>query len=640
MIGHEAHSQESQEDKERLRRRLASKQVEIAFGHIPLNLGFVFLASVVSAFLLHGQVTAAALACWLGAMLFTLLLRLALYAAYMRRRPISSPGTWIGLFASCSGLAGIVWGMALPIFGPALPVPYQCFLLLLLGGAIGSGSVFQASIYSSCIAFVLTATVPSILLLALFGFEPVHFAALILVVLFSLVTVMLARRMHRAIITSTTFEFRNENILRHLRKSEERFRTLTENSAAGYFIMQNGRITYLNPTGERIIGYQLEDLRKMSFLDLIHPEHRELVRRRAALRMRGDALEDLPARYEFKLLHRDGSAIWADYTPGVLQIDGETAIIGTVFDITDKKKAEQKLLVNEKRFRMLFNRANDPMFLIGMGEDLRIGALKDVNEAACEATGRSREELLALKAVELFDEDSPNLFRAILAKLSLDGKIVFETELKARDGSTTPVEISAQMSQFDGTTLIHAIARDITLKKQLMEKLTELANTDPLTGCLNRRSFWNRGASELDRSRRYSRPLALLMIDIDHFKTINDTYGHSMGDVVLRSLVAKCQVELRATDLFGRIGGEEFTALLLETDITEARAVAERIRTVLEQTQTSYGSARVSCTVSVGLTVATADDRKLDELINRADTALYHAKDTGRNRVVAFEDIP
>lgn len=451
---------------------------------------------------------------------------------------------------------------------------------------------------------------------------------------------IVAWRMNQAITTAATFQFKKLDLRAGLQKSEERFRTLTENSASAHFIVQNNTFTYLNPMGQRMTGYSLDELKNMDFMDIVHPEHREMVMRRATARLAIKEASDLPKRYEFMLMHKDGHPIWIDYTAGVLEIDGQQSIMGTAFDITDKKTAEEHIALSEKRFRMLFNMANDPMFLLEMGEGFNMSNFTDVNAAACEALGYTRKQLLTMSPKDIDAEENPNLFRAILGKLSMDGKIVYETELLTKDGRILPVETSSHMSEFEGKTIIHSTSRDISMRKQLMEKLTELANTDPLTGCLNRRSFWTRGASELDRALRYEHPLVMLMIDIDHFKAINDTHGHSMGDVVLRSLVNRCQIELRATDLFGRVGGEEFAALLVETDKKEGMAVAERIRMRLQQMTASYGPVNISCTVSIGLAVARKEEKKLDDLVNRADKALYHAKETGRNRLVSFEDMP
>lgn len=179
------------------------------------------------------------------------------------------------------------------------------------------------------------------------------------------------------------------------------------------------------------------------------------------------------------------------------------------------------------------------------------------------------------------------------------------------------------------------IIEDITSRKKLENELEKLASTDPLTGAKNRRSFLQSFELEVIRSQRYSHHLALLMIDIDHFKKINDTHGHDVGDRVLKLLAAESLGVLRGSDLFGRWGGEEFIVLLPETDSHQASTVAERLRGNLAKIELSANSGiLVRFTVSIGLTVVKNKNDLIDDIVKKADKALYLAKEQGRNRVV------
>lgn len=161
--------------------------------------------------------------------------------------------------------------------------------------------------------------------------------------------------------------------------------------------------------------------------------------------------------------------------------------------------------------------------------------------------------------------------------------------------------------------------------------LLDLATGDPLTGISNRRHFLESGRAELMRADRYKRPAAFLMMDIDHFKSVNDTWGHPAGDAVLKSIVDTCRSRIREIDLFGRIGGEEFAFLLPDTNLSGGLEVAERIRSAIEGCVCVTGNHSLSCTVSIGL--ASSDDQgySIDELMKAADRALYAAKASGRN---------
>jgi len=171
--------------------------------------------------------------------------------------------------------------------------------------------------------------------------------------------------------------------------------------------------------------------------------------------------------------------------------------------------------------------------------------------------------------------------------------------------------------------------------------LQALAITDGMTGIFNRRHFMERGTHDLKMAQRYKRPIAMIMLDIDHFKQVNDTYGHAAGDQVLMNLVSICIRMKRETDIFGRLGGEEFGILLLETPAAMACEVAERIRCEVEASSVDYEGTSIKITVSIGVCAMEGDIKfkTLDQLLKIADKRLYRAKESGRNRVV-ISDSP
>jgi diguanylate cyclase (GGDEF)-like protein len=184
--------------------------------------------------------------------------------------------------------------------------------------------------------------------------------------------------------------------------------------------------------------------------------------------------------------------------------------------------------------------------------------------------------------------------------------------------------------------------RLLKIKDQLIEKskeLERLAQTDPLTGISNRRHFFELAGRELSRGKRSSRPMALLMLDIDKFKKVNDSHGHDIGDEVLKALCKTCLGMIRNIDIFARMGGEEFAIVLPETNKVQAQTIAERIREKLSETSVSLpqGDA-VFFTVSIGISSTASKDASLDGLLKSADVALYKAKRYGRNRVCVFKE--
>lgn len=175
---------------------------------------------------------------------------------------------------------------------------------------------------------------------------------------------------------------------------------------------------------------------------------------------------------------------------------------------------------------------------------------------------------------------------------------------------------------------------DVTDVVQHTDELERLATVDGMTGIANRRHFLELAGTEWNRHRRYSRPLCMLMIDIDHFKSINDRFGHSLGDEALIHVAALCCEENRTTDVVARLGGEEFGLLLPETSIDHAFLVAERLRLKVESTPLKTGGHTISLTVSIGVAAALPAMESFHDLMKAADDALYEAKGSGRNRVV------
>ncbi|GAP67206.1 diguanylate cyclase [Mizugakiibacter sediminis] len=171
-------------------------------------------------------------------------------------------------------------------------------------------------------------------------------------------------------------------------------------------------------------------------------------------------------------------------------------------------------------------------------------------------------------------------------------------------------------------------------------ELRRLARVDPLTGVNNRRALAEHAARLIAAAQRDGRPFSALMVDADHFKRVNDRYGHGVGDAALCALVARMQRTLRASDLIGRTGGEEFVILLPTTGVAEAREVAERVRETVAMAPLRADGSEVALTLSIGVAVYRTGDADLDALLQRADTALYAAKHAGRNRVVAIGDAP
>ncbi len=222
-----------------------------------------------------------------------------------------------------------------------------------------------------------------------------------------------------------------------------------------------------------------------------------------------------------------------------------------------------------------------------------------------------------------------------LGALTRSGRVDdLEVRLRSMSGREFWCRISAQRLRFDGEDCLLGAMTDINDQKLAQEQLRELATHDTLTGIYNRRYLDEVVQRELERARRYTRPLTVAMVDADHFKNINDSYGHPVGDEVLRAVSDRCRRTLRSNDVLGRYGGEEFVVVFPETSLDEARTVAERVRDAVGGTPITVGDRSLEVTVSIGL-ASLCGGQDPASLLARADTALYEAKQSGRNRVIA-----
>ena len=220
--------------------------------------------------------------------------------------------------------------------------------------------------------------------------------------------------------------------------------------------------------------------------------------------------------------------------------------------------------------------------------------------------------------------------------MSPDKFYTSEVEQPCKDGSTVWTEVITRyvLNEKTGAIDIHGVTRDISDRRALRMELQRQASIDELTGIYNHRHFLACAEKEVQRCLRHKSSLSFLMLDIDHFKRVNDTFGHAVGDLALQAVTKTCAGLLRSSDSFGRLGGEEFAILLVETNKAQALQAAERIRQqVAHIALTAPSGQPVILRVSIGLSVYCPDTDTLSTLMARADQALYRAKESGRNRV-------
>ncbi|EON92119.1 diguanylate cyclase [Marinobacter lipolyticus SM19] len=254
-------------------------------------------------------------------------------------------------------------------------------------------------------------------------------------------------------------------------------------------------------------------------------------------------------------------------------------------------------------------------------------------------TGYAPDELVdnrvASYASLIDPESTDEVSRAVEASVAKDEPFSIEYALRRKDGQTIWVWERGRCIDDDGDLVLEGIVLDISDRKALEEELSELATNDPLTGLNNRREMTHLLEEEVARATRYGREVAFLWIDFDHFKEINDSFGHAAGDAVLRNVSHLLVDGIRTVDSVGRFGGEEFVILLPEMGVEEAREAAERLRQRVHETPIPLDTGEtVPLTISIGIAVFPQHGRSPEALCAAADKAMYRAKQFGRNCVV------
>ncbi|HXH03987.1 MAG TPA: diguanylate cyclase [Candidatus Competibacteraceae bacterium] len=406
-----------------------------------------------------------------------------------------------------------------------------------------------------------------------------------------------------------------------------------------YFRQEDGVLDWSEET-YRIYGLQPGSVQpSLEFsIQALHPDDRGL----AARALRSAISDHQEFGIELRLLRPDGSLrhVWSqgccDYGE-----DGRCrGVLGVFLDITERKQLEQDLLERETIWRQGAALAKLGAFVWDMTEDRCLFCSEELAQLHEMTVAEYLEQLgSGNKILTRIHPEDRQRFTEVMEYSATGRPYSLEFRIITASGAIRHVaEAGEPIDYGNGHVVLVGSVQDITARKRMEEELRQRALYDSLTGACNRRYFLEQSAQELKRAQRYRRPLSLLMLDIDHFKRINDSHGHAVGDEALRRFSAICRETLRVQDVFGRLGGEEFAILLPETNGVQAVELAERLRqTLARQEHPMPDGTLLRFTVSIGATLLTTEDRGVDMLLSRADCALYRAKQGGRNRVVFGE---
>ena len=430
-----------------------------------------------------------------------------------------------------------------------------------------------------------------------------------------------------------------------LRHQEQRFRALAEQSSDIIVLVnREGIITYENPAVERSLGLKAEERIGVSVFELIHPDDLKL-----SIDTFNTLTGDINApdpHFEIRLRHRNGS--WHTFELVGSKMIHENVVeyvILNLRDITERKQAESQreaaleaLRQSEEKYRSILETIQEGYFEVDFA-----GNFTFFNDSLCRNLGYSKEELMGMNNRQYTDkEHSKKLFQTF-NKVYNTGEPTerFDWQIIRKDGTKRYVEssVSLQKDSSGKPTGFRGIVRDVTERKQIEQQLNHIATHDTLTGLPNRMLFIDRLEVALAQSKRNRHKLAVMMLDLDHFKDINDTLGHMAGDQLLKEVGYRLSGLLRQNDTIARLGGDEFVVLLLDLErMEDVLRVAEIILKAFKQPFVC-GNHKLTSSTSIGIAVYPDDGNDIDSLLKKSDVAMYSVKTRGRNNYKFFANV-
>ena len=414
-----------------------------------------------------------------------------------------------------------------------------------------------------------------------------------------------------------------------LAESEARYRSLIELAREGIVVVQDGRICYCNPMMEHMLHAKPGELAHQGFLALVHADDQRVVAQQ--LHPLPGAASVTPPRCQFRL--RDGeNARWMEMSSTSINWQGRPAMLNSLSDISERRCTEQQLQLAAS----VFVHAREGIMITDAE-----GNIIDVNDTFTRITGYSRDEALGQNPRMLRSGRHDREFYAAMWRSLLDkGHWYGEIWNQRKNG-----EIFAEMQTIsavcdeDGHTRHYvALFSDITLIKAHEQQLEHIAHYDALTGLPNRVLLADRLQQAMSQTQRRSQRLAVVYLDLDGFKAINDRHGHDIGDQLLMQLARRMRDTLRDSDTLARLGGDEFVAVLMDLDDTQASAPALTRLLAAAAQPVMLGNQPLQVSASLGVTFYPQEGEvDADQLMRQADQAMYQAKLAGKNRYHLFD---
>lgn len=416
---------------------------------------------------------------------------------------------------------------------------------------------------------------------------------------------------------------------RALRESEKKYREVVENAKEGICVVQDGQLRFANSSMTTTFGYRPDEQLGRPFLEFVHPDDRQHAQKRYQARQQGEPFSE---GLRLRILCRNGEIRWVDAAGVDIEWEGRTATLYFLADVTEKMQAEEALRKSEARLA----RAQE-MALLGYWElDLQSGdlLLADHLVAILKLSPATRPQTLN-QFLELIHPEDREQVEQNLEKAMVGEETLVRDEFRMTTGDRDTIyayQIVEVIHDAKGRPRqLLGVIQDITARRRNEEQIAHQAYHDALTGLPNRFLFNDRLNMAIAHAQRNNQKLGVLFLDLDHFKDINDTLGHTQGDLVLKAVGRRLKGLVREEDTVARLGGDEFILLVHGTLQSEfAVHVADRILHGMEEPFEVAGR-KLHLTASIGISIFPQDGRDAQTLIANADLAMYRAKRSGRN---------
>lgn len=398
------------------------------------------------------------------------------------------------------------------------------------------------------------------------------------------------------------------------------------NIGVGIYLVQDGNFVYVSPLYQKLSGYSDRELLGTYSLKHVHPDDKEMVREMAVRSLK----EASSNAYEYRFIRRNDEVMWVLEMVTSIIYRGERATLGSFMDITGRKQMKEIIRQSEERYRTIIDEMEEWYFETDLA-----GNFLFFNEAVARTLKNTEKERGEIDVRNFIRPEDADKVYKIAQQLCRTGEPIknLPYELVLPDGSVKFAEFSIfpKRDQEGRVFGFRGVGHDITERKRIEQKLNYMATHDYLTELPNRMLFMDRLTVALTQAKRNTQKLAVLMLDLDGFKNVNDTWGHNVGDQLLKKMGRRLTALLRQTDTVARLGGDEFIILLLEVerkkDITE---VAQKILKAFEQ-PFMFDDHKLNSTISIGIAVYPDDGEDMDSLLKNADSAMYRVKSHGRN---------